>query len=767
MQKNQRGFIQIVVTLLLLAGLAATLYLVTRSTFFKPKASNSTTGIETVDDSGNIITQTNTNQIKLRLNYVPPTSSWPDIRFATAGQAVAVLGGEYYYNWDASGQYTNPSDEPYPSPNHTFARMVGKMVHECNGGCNQAIIDQIYNEEEAGIRSILSRDINKGGVWIVGNEPNCCPYIDPALYAAQYKRYHDLIKGLDPTAKIANGGVLSIDYLNTVLNHLNRSDWPDIYNIHLYSFSKNDIQNKINVQQARDWKNYRTSIGEADKPFWVTEFGLNLETSQWADQTDVNNYLDYMIPAFVNEHLADRWFWFVTSNNDGDYSNGRYKLIDEVYNGQITPTGQHYKELAQTYSQNPINPPFPTSFKVANSIQELANASEQNFDSNGKIITWFLPSGNGQKTIYTQFKVNGIWTDPVTATVDLEAVNVDLRSYYPNDTTSSDYYLKQNSPPAVLWFEKQGADSWKMYNSNPFDSVYSHCHWDLLSWSNDTLTYGQTHNECPNTTQTDTIYNPPIVFLPRYWNGTPWTQTGTSQTTVKQNGTTVETGTNNYTASIIGYETLASGMRVIHWRTQQIITWTTGPNVNYPTHWQEDYWLTDTLPVEGGGTKPALLHTKGGNLSGADNWDITFDAWSALPSPTPVPTPTNTPQPTAIPTPVPTATPTPAATPISTATPTPIPTPTGTPAPTATLAPTSTPQPTSIPTSSPSTSSTNNPSAGPLIGDLNNDGKVDISDYNILVSNFGNSGANLTGDLNNDGKVDIYDYNLLLQNYGR
>ena len=53
--------------------------------------------------------------------------------------------------------------------------------------------------------------------------------------------------------------------------------------------------------------------------------------------------------------------------------------------------------------------------------------------------------------------------------------------------------------------------------------------------------------------------------------------------------------------------------------------------------------------------------------------------------------------------------------------------------------------------------------------DLNNDGKVDIFDYNILMSDFGKTGvAGFTkSDINKDGKVDIFDYNILISNFGK
>lgn len=60
------------------------------------------------------------------------------------------------------------------------------------------------------------------------------------------------------------------------------------------------------------------------------------------------------------------------------------------------------------------------------------------------------------------------------------------------------------------------------------------------------------------------------------------------------------------------------------------------------------------------------------------------------------------------------------------------------------------------------------PSISPIkIGDLDNNNKVDIFDYNILLTNFGIVGAAVQGDIDNNGTVNIFDYNLLLTNFGK
>ena len=55
-----------------------------------------------------------------------------------------------------------------------------------------------------------------------------------------------------------------------------------------------------------------------------------------------------------------------------------------------------------------------------------------------------------------------------------------------------------------------------------------------------------------------------------------------------------------------------------------------------------------------------------------------------------------------------------------------------------------------------------------LPGDAIGDGKVDINDLTIVLSNFGQSGMTWgTGDFNGDGKVDVNDLTILLSHFGQ
>ena len=55
-----------------------------------------------------------------------------------------------------------------------------------------------------------------------------------------------------------------------------------------------------------------------------------------------------------------------------------------------------------------------------------------------------------------------------------------------------------------------------------------------------------------------------------------------------------------------------------------------------------------------------------------------------------------------------------------------------------------------------------------LLGDANYDGKVDINDLTIVLTNYNQTaGMSWTGDFNNDGKVDINDLTIVLTHYNQ
>lgn len=221
-------------------------------------------------------------------------------------------------------------------------------------------------------------------------------------------------------------------------------------------------------------------------------------------------------------------------------------------------------------------------------------------------------------------------------------VKEDLKSYYPNTNKYGNHYLEGfnhatgNPLRSVFWFEKVDQWSFKAYNSAP-ENPDARCNWDLLSWWDDGyLRYSQTHHDCPGSTPNDIYYDSPIIFLPRYWKGGSWKLTGESGAKYYENGQLRCTGTNRWTAEIIGWEEVAPKVKGIHWRSTQITTWDSGDVLGkcfagYVTNWQEDNWLAK-IPNPSGNLEKALKRSKGGNLdTKSGNWDVWYDKWVKLP----------------------------------------------------------------------------------------------------------------------------------------
>jgi hypothetical protein len=55
----------------------------------------------------------------------------------------------------------------------------------------------------------------------------------------------------------------------------------------------------------------------------------------------------------------------------------------------------------------------------------------------------------------------------------------------------------------------------------------------------------------------------------------------------------------------------------------------------------------------------------------------------------------------------------------------------------------------------------------PNVADIIKNRKVDIFDFNQLVTQFGEKGPNIISDINKDEVVNIFDFNILLTNFGR
>ncbi len=240
-------------------------------------------------------------------------------------------------------------------------------------------------------------DANPGSVWMIGNEPECIWQSNntPEQYAGVYQQLYEFIKGRDPTAQIAIGGVveptpLRLEWLDRVLNHYQATygrDMPvDVWNIHiqilqelqgswgceipcgldatsgrLYTVQDND-NIEIFQQLIVDFRTWLRDRGERNKPLIISEYGVLMPVEYGFTPERVNAYMDatfdYLLaardgdlgcPADENR-LVQRWLWYSLNEQTYDFQTGKgYNgpLFDyryPVYPGVITEHGINFRE---------------------------------------------------------------------------------------------------------------------------------------------------------------------------------------------------------------------------------------------------------------------------------------------------------------------------------------------------------------------------------------------------------------------------------------
>ena len=249
-------------------------------------------------------------------------------------------------------------------------------------------------------------DANPGSVWIVGNEPDTTYGYQDALLAEVYaERYFELariIRQHDRLAQIAFGPIvqptpLRIRYLQKAWNSLvadaggvkAASELVDIWSPHSFILNEqesgwgtgippgfeNDHDDafiitlpeqitytySIDIFQQRiiNFRLWMASIGERNKPLWITEYGSLFPPIDPPEGPDFYNVGDYETALFMwnsfdflntasdhlsgmpgdNNQLVQRWFWYSLNDNRWHYGG---TLFDPDNNRIRTLVGLNY-----------------------------------------------------------------------------------------------------------------------------------------------------------------------------------------------------------------------------------------------------------------------------------------------------------------------------------------------------------------------------------------------------------------------------------------
>ena len=275
---------------------------------------------------------------------------------------------------------------------------------------------------------------NPGEVWIIGNEPDrdIQDGVTPEVYAQRYYEIAIRIRHFDPTAQIGFGSLVQptpirIRYLERALNYLTflscgnqqaALDLIDIWSIH--AFILNEVGSwgasipvglkcpeecvdailiedysdtysiEIFTERILDFRIWMTSIGEREKPLWITEYGSLFPDWEiicpdpeyciepfngWPEEKDTYGFMintfdfltstsDSMTGFVADENrLVQRWFWY-SLNDSRDNFGGT--LFDPDNGFSQTVAGVGYETYTNQVLQNPDTGISPVIYRQDN-----------------------------------------------------------------------------------------------------------------------------------------------------------------------------------------------------------------------------------------------------------------------------------------------------------------------------------------------------------------------------------------------------------------
>lgn len=242
---------------------------------------------------------------------------------------------------------------------------------------------------------------NPGTLWLIGNEMDRRDWPNggqdemlPQTYAVAYHDLYDFIKSVDPTAKVAIGGViqatpLRLEYLTKVWDTYQQrygATMPvDVWNVHNFILQERlyyhgasippgssvvdgtvypdsqHVDMSIFDGQIRAFREWMKARGQQEKPLIVSEYGV---LYHHIEQTDTPEEVQaFMVQTFdyflytrncnLGYHADDcrmvqRWAWF--SLDDIGISSGfnEYGALFNPSTKQITGTGARFRTYSLT-----------------------------------------------------------------------------------------------------------------------------------------------------------------------------------------------------------------------------------------------------------------------------------------------------------------------------------------------------------------------------------------------------------------------------------
>jgi hypothetical protein len=321
---------------------------------------------------------------------------------------VSQLGAGWYVDWGVKLDPPEPSGMEYAqmvrlhqltecwperTPDRSLCPYVEPYTYTLT---NRSPVDPERPVSRGDLVSVAQA--NPGSLWLIGNEMDRRDWpgggqdeMLPELYAQAYHELHQLIKGADPGAQIAIGGVvqptpLRLEYLDRVLDEYQSRYHVmipvDVWNIHNMILreasceaypescygaeippgidaSEGELRtwadaNDVGAfkEQIRAFRQWMKAKGEQDKPLIISEYSV-LYGEGYFSEDQVVDYLyatfDYLTEAVSTTvgypaddyGLVQRWAWYSLNDDEfGGYPS--YHHLFDPQTGEIMDLGIAY-----------------------------------------------------------------------------------------------------------------------------------------------------------------------------------------------------------------------------------------------------------------------------------------------------------------------------------------------------------------------------------------------------------------------------------------
>jgi hypothetical protein len=315
---------------------------------------------------------------------------------------VGVIG---YMNW---GPIAYPTIEP-PIEQAKVLRIGNEKLNRYGQPCGR----DTYTDTMASLSYYVNRYDN--AVWMVGNEPDTTYSCQDDITAQEYgQRYYEIasaIKAQDPGAKVSFGSIVQptpirIRYLTYAWNELvsqagsvnAASQLIDFWNIHAFILNEdatpnswgtgvprgfeNDHDDAIIITDLTDaydigiftqrmvaFRQFMDSLGEQNKPLWISEYGnLYPPLDDYGYYTVTDEVTrDYMLATFDamlqtknanygypgdDNRLVQRWFWYGLYHDRAQHGGSLF----DPHTGESTAVGDGFLQYNPVGKADAVNP---------------------------------------------------------------------------------------------------------------------------------------------------------------------------------------------------------------------------------------------------------------------------------------------------------------------------------------------------------------------------------------------------------------------------